>query len=121
MTDRTNRTWWPFAVVEKARQTDQHKSEIDFLVRATDLGCPAYVEGSDFGAVADDGRECRIVWHGNQRRELLLTDGEKNVRKRMFASPDEGAAFSEAADAGIAFLEKRASAPTEAASSVQRS
>ena len=121
MSDRTSRVWWPFKVIANERQTDQHRAEIDFLVRATDLGSRAYVDGSDFGAVAGDGRECRIVWRGGHRRELLLIDGEKNVDKKMFASPDENIAFKEAADAGIAFLEKRASDPRKAVTSVHRS
>ena len=121
MSDRTSRAWWPFEVIPENRRTDQHKAEIDFLVRATDIGCRAYVDGSDLGAVADNGRECRIVWHGNHRRELLSIDDKKDLFQHMFTNPEEGAAFTEAAQAALAFLEKGALAAGKSVSSARRS
>lgn len=78
------------------------------MSRATDLGCRAYSEGCNFGAIAEDGRECRIVWHGQHRRELLLMYNDKCLRKQMFVTMDEHDTFTEAAHVGITFLEERA-------------
>lgn len=115
MIDRTVLTWWPFEVIPAKDQNQEHKAEIEFLTTATDLGYRAYMDGNDFGAVADDGRECRVIWRGNHRRELLLMECDKSVRKQLFACPDEGTAFSQAAQAALAFLHRRTPNAAQAA------
>lgn len=110
-----NRSWWPFEVIPDKSQSPQLKAEIAFLVRASELGLRAYTEGSDFGAVADDGRECRIEWRGNHRRELLLIDTDKTICKQVFASRDQGTAFAQAAETALAWLPSLAASSLKAA------
>lgn len=104
MIDQAKRTWWPFEAISEANRDAEHKAGIDFLMRATQVGFRAYMEGGDFGARSGEGRECRIIWRGKQRRELLLIESEQCVHKEMFIAAEEGAALAQAATVGLAFL-----------------
>jgi hypothetical protein len=110
-----------FATCKLSRPRQRHRAEIDFLTRAAEMGCRAYGDGNDLGAVADDGRECRIVWRGHHRRELVLIEGEQATGKKMFANSEEAAALRAAAEAALAFLQKSALVTGKVVSSARRS
>lgn len=103
-----DRIWWPFAVKPPQDQTEQDKSEIEFFERATAMGCRAYVQDSDLGAISSKGRECRIVWRGNHRREVVFIDHGKALPKKLFTATKPTMAFREAADAALQWMREAA-------------
>ncbi len=113
MASEDTRLWWPFPVVPSVQQTEDVKAKLFFLEGANLRGCRAYVDESDCGAIAPDGRECLIVWRGRQRSELLLIDAGVVQVKKMFADLSEGEAFRQASVEALAWL--AAPVPTDSA------
>jgi hypothetical protein len=71
---------WPFAVLPPDEQTDQHKREVRFLVRAHEAGHRAYTFGAgDYGATARDGRSGEIIRRGRNRWAVAVGgDGQEH-------------------------------------------
>ena len=56
------------------------------------------------GAIAENGRECLIVWRGKQRAEVFLIEGGDLKTRQSFGDPNECDAFRQAAEMGLAWL-----------------
>jgi hypothetical protein len=99
-----SRIWWPFAVVNQDKLSQDEQAKLTFLEEAARQGFRAFVQQSDCGAVAPDGRECYLIWRGRQRSELLLIDHGAVIVKKMFADPSVALAFRQAYAEGLAWL-----------------
>lgn len=104
MTESADRLWWPFAVQPVEQQSSESKAKIAFLRDATSQGLRAFAALSDCGAIAEDGRECYLVWRGKQRCELLLIDAGAVKAKKMYADPTTGLAFRQASADALDWL-----------------
>ncbi len=110
MTAAIDRLWWPIPVEPLERQSEETKAKIVFLEQATQQGSRAFVDQSDCGAVAGDGRECCLLWRGKHRCELLLIDGGRVESRKMFADPIEVSAFHQASVEALDWLRSKTGA-----------
>lgn len=104
MTNSTERLWWPVAVTPSERRSEEVQAKIEFLERATEQGCRAYLEQSDCGAIATDGRAVAIIWRGKQRAELCLIHPGIDMAKKMFEELTPVAAFRQASREALEWL-----------------
>lgn len=110
MSNEQPRMWWPFAVANEQGLGDDETARLSFLREASQQGFRAFIQQSDCGAVAPDGRECYLVWRGRQRTELLSIDTGQVLQKKMFADAMSSSAFRHAASEGLAWLRASPSA-----------
>ena len=104
VTNEQSRMWWPFAVADEGDLGADEQARLSFLREASQQGFRAFVNQSDCGAVAACGRECYLVWRGQQRSELLLIEAGELVQRKMFADAVPSSAFRQAAGEGLSWL-----------------
>ena len=104
MMNEANRVWWPFEAMPLERQTAESKAKIHFFEEAARHGLRAFVEQSNCGVIASDGRECYIVWRGKQRSELFLIEAGEVTAKKMFVDAKDAEALRQAFAEGLNWL-----------------
>jgi len=96
MSEPSSRLWWPFPMQPIEKQSEETKAKIAFLEEATSQGLRAFIDESDCGAIAGDGRECYLIWRGKQHCELLLIDSGSVSTKKMYVDPVPASALRQA-------------------------
>lgn len=104
MATAIDRRWWPFPLQDHEPQAKEAKAKLAFLEEAARRGLRGFIDRSDCGAVAEDGRECYLAWRGKQRCELRIIESGIVRSRKMFVDPVACVAFQQAAEEALESL-----------------